>query len=72
MSRCKANSLKRDIDAVIDVNLRMSALGVNYPALAVLDINPLIVYAESKEASVADSRIMLRKPGAAPKPSAGH
>jgi acetyltransferase len=63
---------KRDINAIIDVILRMSALVVNHPEVAEFDINPLIVHAEGKGASVADSRIMLRKPGAEPKPSAGH
>jgi acetyltransferase len=65
---------KRDVDAVIDVILRMSALVVNHPEVVEFDINPLIVHAkgEGAGASVADSRIMLRKPGAAPKPGAGH
>jgi len=42
----------------------MSAMVVNHPEVAEFDINPLIVHAEGKGASVADSRIMLRKPGA--------
>jgi acetyltransferase len=63
---------KRDINAVVEVILRMSAMVVNHPEVAEFDINPLIVHAEGKGASVADSRIMLRKPGAAPKPGAGH
>jgi hypothetical protein len=32
-----------------------------HPKIAEFDINPLIVHAEGKRASVADSRIMLRK-----------
>jgi acetyltransferase len=52
---------KRDIDAIIDTILRMSAMVVNHPEIAEFDINPLIVHAEGKGASVADSRIMLRK-----------
>ena len=52
---------KRDINTVIDVILRMSAMVVNHPEVAEFDINPLIVHAEGKGASVADSRIMLRK-----------
>jgi acetyltransferase len=39
----------------------MSAMVVNHPEVAESDINPLIVHAEGKGASVADSRIMLRK-----------
>jgi acetyltransferase len=52
---------KRDVTTVIDVILRMSAMVVNHPEVAEFDINPLIVHAEGKGASVADSRIMLRK-----------
>ena len=63
---------KRDISAVIDVILRMSAMVVNHPEVAEFDINPLIVHAEGKGASVADSRIMLRKPGAEAKCCGGH
>jgi len=55
---------KRDINAIMDVILRMSAMVVNHLEVAEFDINPLIVHAEGKGASVADSRIMLRKPGA--------
>ncbi|MCL2005841.1 MAG: acetate--CoA ligase family protein [Planctomycetaceae bacterium] len=52
---------KRDVDTVIDVILRMSAMVVNHPEVAEFDINPLIVHAVGKGASVADSRIMLRR-----------
>jgi acetyltransferase len=52
---------KRDIAAVIDVVLRTSAMVVNHPEIAEFDINPLIVHAEGKGASVADSRVQLRK-----------
>ncbi|MCL2742427.1 MAG: acetate--CoA ligase family protein [Planctomycetaceae bacterium] len=52
---------KRDIAAVIDVILRTSAMVVNHPEIAEFDINPLIVHSEGKGASVADSRIQLRK-----------
>jgi acetyltransferase len=53
---------KRDIGAIIDVILRMSAMVVNHPEIAECDINPLIVHAEGQGASVADSRVMLRRP----------
>jgi acetyltransferase len=52
---------KRDIAAIIDVILRTSAMVVNHPEITEFDINPLIVHAEGKGASVADSRVMLRK-----------
>ncbi|MDR0391569.1 MAG: acetate--CoA ligase family protein [Planctomycetaceae bacterium] len=51
---------KRDINAIIDTILRVSAMVVNHPEIAECDINPLIVHAEGKGASVADSRVMLR------------
>jgi len=63
---------KRDINAIIDAILRMSAMVVNHPEVVEFDINPLIVHAEGKGASVADSRIMLRKPGAEAKCCGGH
>jgi acetyltransferase len=53
---------KCDLDAVVDTILRMAALAVNHPEVAEFDVNPLIVHAEGKGASVADSRVMLRKP----------
>ncbi len=52
---------KRDIDAVVETILRMSAMVVNHPEIAECDINPLIVHAEGKGCSVADSRVMLRR-----------
>jgi acetyltransferase len=52
---------KRDIKAIIDVILRLSTMVVNHPEIAECDINPLIVHPESQGASVADSRVMLRK-----------
>ncbi|MDR2761400.1 MAG: acetate--CoA ligase family protein [Planctomycetaceae bacterium] len=51
---------KRDINAIIDVILRLSAMVVNHPEIAECDINPLIVHAEGKGASVADSRVLLK------------
>ena len=52
---------KCDQKAIIDVLLRMSAMVCNHPEIAECDINPLIVHAEGKGCSVADSRVMLRK-----------
>jgi acetyltransferase len=49
-----------DIDAIVDTLLRLSAMVCNHPEISELDINPLIVHAAGKGASVADSRIMLR------------
>lgn len=52
---------KCDVAAVEDTLLRLSALVCNHPEIAECDINPLIVHAEGKGCSVADSRIMLRR-----------
>ena len=51
-----------DLEALEDILLRLSTLVVNHPEISELDINPLIVHAEGKGCSVADSRILLQKP----------
>ncbi|HEX6975339.1 MAG TPA: acetate--CoA ligase family protein [Vicinamibacterales bacterium] len=50
-----------DVAAIEDILLRISSLLCNHPEISELDINPLIVHAEGEGASVADSRIMLRR-----------
>ena len=52
-----------DIDAIVDTLLRLSAMVCNHPEISELDINPLIVHAKGQGCSVADSRVMLRRPG---------
>ncbi len=47
-----------------EILLRLSAMVTEHPEISELDINPLIVHAKGQGASVADSRIMLRKPAA--------
>ena len=51
-----------DLKALEDVLLRLSAMVVNHPEISELDINPLIVHADGKGCSVADTRILLKKP----------
>ena len=51
-----------DIDAIVDTLLRLSAMVCNHPEISELDINPLIVHARAQGCSVADSRVMLRRP----------
>ncbi len=63
---------KCDIAKLMDTLLRMSAMVCNHPEIVECDVNPLIVHAEGKGCSVADSRVMLRKPGCEPKPCCGH
>ena len=52
---------KCDIAAVKDTLLRLAAMVCDHPEIAECDINPLIVHAEGKGCSVADSRVMLKK-----------
>ena len=51
-----------DVDAIVDTLLRLSEMVCNHPEISELDINPLIVHANGQGCSVADSRVMLRKP----------
>lgn len=51
-----------DIGAIIDTLLRLSEMVCNHPEISELDINPLIVHAQGQGCSVADSRVMLRRP----------
>ena len=53
-----------DIAAIVDTLLRLSAMVCNHPEISELDINPLIVHAKGEGCSVADSRIMLKRPTA--------
>jgi acetyltransferase len=52
-----------DVDSIVSTLLRVSAMVVNHPEIAEMDINPLIVHAKGDGCSVADGRIMLRRPG---------
>ncbi|MGL4594003.1 MAG: acetate--CoA ligase family protein [Thermoguttaceae bacterium] len=52
---------KCDLKSVAETIQRMAAMVVNHPEIAECDINPLIVHAEGKGCSVADSRVMLRR-----------
>ncbi len=53
-----------DIVSIENTILRLSAMVCDLPEISELDINPLIVHAEGEGCSVADSRIMLRRPKA--------
>ncbi len=48
-----------DIDAIADCLERLSQLVIDFPEIAELDINPLIVHAQGKGAHVADVRMAL-------------
>jgi acetyltransferase len=51
-----------DTAAIVDTLLRLSEMVCNHPEISELDINPLIVHAQGQGCSVADSRVMLRRP----------
>jgi acetate---CoA ligase (ADP-forming) len=54
-----------DIAAIVDTLLRLSHMVCDHPEISELDINPLIVHEKGRGCSVADSRVMLRRPKAA-------
>ena len=57
-----------DVDSVRDLVLRVGALAATHPAIAELDLNPVIATADG--ALVVDARVRLEAPGpAAPFPS---
>jgi acetyl coenzyme A synthetase (ADP forming)-like protein len=49
-----------DIDAVVDILLRLSELGTDFPQLDELDLNPVFAFPRGKGASVVDARIKIR------------
>jgi acyl-CoA synthetase (NDP forming) len=46
-----------DIDAAVDIVLRLSELGVDFPQLDEMDLNPVLVFPKGKGAAVVDARI---------------
>jgi acetyltransferase len=50
-----------DIDAVVDILLRLSELGTDFPHLDEMDLNPVLVFPKGKGAAVVDAR-MKHKP----------
>ena len=53
---------KADIESIEKAMVRLSALVMNHPEISEMDINPLLVHPESKGATVADCRIILKQP----------
>ena len=49
-----------DKRAVVDIILKLSQLAMDFPQIAELDINPLIVFEEGKGACAADALIILK------------
>jgi acyl-CoA synthetase (NDP forming) len=46
-----------DIDAAVDILLRLSELGADFPELDEMDLNPVLVFPKGKGAAVVDARI---------------
>jgi|AntAceMinimDraft_14_1070370.scaffolds.fasta_scaffold26503_3 acetyltransferase len=53
---------KADIEILEKSMIRLSDMSVNHPEISEMDINPLLVHEEGKGATVADCRIILKKP----------
>jgi len=49
-----------DIDALVDILIRLSELGTDFPELDEMDLNPVLVFSRGKGAAVADARIKLK------------
>ncbi len=49
-----------DTDAVVDILLRLSELGTDFPRLDEIDLNPVFVFPKGKGATVVDARIKLK------------
>jgi len=59
---------KCDVAAIENVLLRVSVLADDLPAVAELDLNPVIVSARG--AVVVDARVRIKRPAPAPLPGA--
>ncbi|MGD8539307.1 MAG: acetate--CoA ligase family protein [Candidatus Aminicenantes bacterium] len=49
-----------DIDALVDILLRFSELGTDFPRLDEMDLNPVCVFPKGKGAAVVDARMKYR------------
>ncbi len=50
---------KTDIDAVVDMILRLSLLAMDYPQISEIEINPLVVFPEGEGALALDGRVIF-------------
>jgi acetyltransferase len=53
-------SIPADVDAVVEVMLRISQIAMDFPEIDEIEINPLIVYEEGKGALALDSRLIRK------------
>lgn len=49
-----------DLDAVVDVILRLSQLALDYPQIVEAEVNPLLVFPEGQGALALDGRVILK------------
>jgi acetyltransferase len=50
---------KADVDAVVDVIMRLSQLAIDFPEIEEVEINPLLVLSEGKGAIALDGRVIM-------------
>lgn len=48
-----------DLEAIAECLMRLSQLGLDFPELHELDMNPLIVFEQGKGAGIIDARIFI-------------
>ncbi len=51
---------KADLDAVVDVILRLGQLSLDFPQIQEVEVNPLLVYPEGQGALALDGRVILK------------
>ncbi|HWQ48595.1 MAG TPA: acetate--CoA ligase family protein [Methanosarcina sp.] len=49
-----------DTDALVDIILRFSSLGCDFPEIEIFEINPMMVFEEGIGALAVDMRIILK------------
>jgi acyl-CoA synthetase (NDP forming) len=49
-----------DIDGAVDILLRLSELGADFPQLDEMDLNPVLVFPKGKGAAVVDARMKYK------------
>jgi len=49
-----------DLDAVVEVILRLGQLALDFPQIAEAEVNPLVVFPEGQGALALDGRVILK------------
>lgn len=52
---------KADLDAVVDVILRLGRISLDFPQIEEIEVNPLLVYPEGQGVLALDGRVILKK-----------